>query len=211
MDYVKKRNYIAFINKDKGNRWWVNGGFPWDETGPTLFPYDTEEEKQIAKDVGEHLVCWSETGDIEAMILRPVGDIIPLHVKKNSSNIIEKWDKYVHDKKVKQLEEQTARKPREKKQVDNDTTEEPLVEIPKPLDVQPVIKKEIPVKKEIPAKKEPPVKKEGKKQTPPEPPKPNAKARSPLELKVEKPKKEELAPSKPVKKSKLQNMIKEKK
>jgi hypothetical protein len=205
---------------------------------PRVFQYDTKEQKQTAMEIAEHLVCWSETCDIEAVILQRVDEPFPLFTKKDSAGLVEKYEKIYAEKKKKQLEDNMNKRKKnhegetevdgeycngglglggakesvhadtdnnetnranrtssnisKKNEINNENktggSEVPSIpgnkKLPKGADTNNVVKTE---------KVEP--------------------KRSPLELKpkvVEKPKKESLAPSKPVKKSKLNKLIKEK-
>lgn len=83
MDYTKNKTFIAFVNKDGKNRWWVDGNMPFDDTSPKVYPYDTKEEKENAKLVGYRIAIWSETGDVEGVILR-VQETVPIITKKEA-------------------------------------------------------------------------------------------------------------------------------
>ena len=239
MDHINKaKKFIAFINKDGRDRHWINGNFPWAEDGPTLFPYDTREQKKIADEVSEKLVCWSETGDIEGVILQPVGEVFLIHNKKASGHIVDKYDKIFEQQKQKQLEDNKHRKKKsdenhsemdgescdggpvlggteESVHADTDNTEANRANrtssnISKKNEINNENKtggSEVP---SIPGNKKLPKGADTNNVVKTEKVEPK---RSPLELKpkvVEKPKKESLAPSKPVKKSKLNKLIKEK-
>lgn len=198
MDYCKQKHFIAFINKDGKDRHWINGGFPWSETGPSLHPYETKEEKLLAKEIGESLSCWSETGDIEAVVLTVSKETISIMKKKDNALIVEKHERLNEEKKKKQIEDNLAKK-KKKDTVDSETVDVVEVEIPKPSIKTPTIK---PAVVSEPQNKTSD-KKIIEKQNVPE------KKRSPLELKsVKTEPKGTPTPSEPKKKSGLSKIMK---
>ena len=194
MDYCKNRQFLAFINKDGKDKYWVDGGFPWSDVSPTLHPYDTKEEKLLAREIGESLSCWSETGDIEAVVLTVSNEVIPIMKKKDNALIVEKLERLNEEKKKKQVEEQLAKK--QKAKLGDVEPDAPTKEI-----VEPVKKPQI-VSTPTPA---PVDKKLNENKIVQE------KKRSPLEIKSspkEKDKKVAPTPSEPKKKSGLSKIMK---
>lgn len=53
MDYTKKNTFAAFVNVHKGDKFWVDGHFEFSQENPTLFRFNTKEEKAIAQEVAQ--------------------------------------------------------------------------------------------------------------------------------------------------------------
>jgi len=191
MDYCKNRQFLAFINKDGKDKYWVDGGFPWSEVSPTLHPYDTKEEKLLAREIGESLSCWSETGDIEAVVLTVSNEVMSIMKKKDNALIVEKLERLNEEKKKKQVEEQLAKK--QKAKLGDVEPDAPTKEIVEPVKKPQIVSTPAPVDKKLNENK---IVQEKK--------------RSPLEIKSspkEKDKKVVPTPSEPKKKSGLSKIM----
>lgn len=199
MDNCKTKQFIAFINKTGRDRFWCNGYFAWDEYSPNIHPYDTKEQKKIAAEIADSISSWSETGEIEGVILTVSQEVITFVNKQGKEAALERFEKK-SAQGIQKQEEEKKRLLEEKKKKKDETTEdftepEPVIvqSIPPPV---PVIEKKVKeTKPKVVEKKEEP------------------KKRSPLEIKsssTEKEKKGLLTPSEPKKKSGLSKIIKEK-
>jgi hypothetical protein len=105
MDYTKTSTFIAFINKDGKDKFWCNGNFVHDKEEPRIFPYESKEEKKLALEIGQRLGVWSETGDIEAVVLKVSGQ--PFHIiSKKEAKELEK--KLEEDSKKREQERRIA-------------------------------------------------------------------------------------------------------
>lgn len=56
MDHTKKTTFVGFINVEKGDKYWIDHGFTYNEDAPGLFRYNTKEEKDIAKSVAQSYI-----------------------------------------------------------------------------------------------------------------------------------------------------------
>lgn len=203
MDYCKTKQFIAFINKTAKDRYWCDGYFAWDEYSPKLHPYDTKEQKKIANEIADGISSWSETGEIEAVVLTVSSEVIKFVDKAGKSAALERFEKKSEEGIRKQEEDKkkVLEEKKKKREEPNESSEE-LIEL-EPIVVPEIPKAASPVVKKV---KEENTKVVEKKAEP--------KKRSPLEIKsssTEKEKKDVPTPSEPKKKSRLSNIIKEKK
>ena len=79
-----RKQFIAFINKIKRDRYWIDGNQTIDEHSPKIYPYDTPEEKSTVYEIGRRYGVWSETSDIEAVILLVQPNILPIITKEEA-------------------------------------------------------------------------------------------------------------------------------
>lgn len=70
MDHTKTKTFIAFINVDGKDRWWIDGNCTFESDRPTLLPYETKEQKESAISVGKTKGLWDETTDVYGVILK---------------------------------------------------------------------------------------------------------------------------------------------
>jgi len=200
MDYCKNKQFIAFINKESKDRFWCDGSFAWEEYAPKIHPYDTPEHKQIAKEICESLFCWSETGDIEAVILTVSKEPFPMMTKKDKPALVEKWEKICDDKKKAYYEEQSKKKHKKENTEDTSVVSVDQIVVTPVVETNPEPIKTVRKTKELTVKKVEPtqVVKEEKK-------------RSPLEIKSSQKEKETkvtTAPSEPKKQGGLSKILK---
>ena len=60
MDHTKKTTFVGFVNVDKSDKYWVDGHFEFGQDAPTLFRFNTKEEKEIVKDIAQgYLDNWN--------------------------------------------------------------------------------------------------------------------------------------------------------
>lgn len=52
-DHTKKTTFAGFVNVDKSNKYWMEGHFEYGEDAPTLFRFNTKEEKAIVQEVAQ--------------------------------------------------------------------------------------------------------------------------------------------------------------
>lgn len=120
MDYTKKtKTFIAFINKDKKDKFWMYGNYCFDEETPKVYPYETKEDKKAALEIGKRFGVWSETSDIEAVVLKVMGEPFSI-IDKAQAKIYEKQlqkeeDERVAERKAKELSESKPKKLKEEK------------------------------------------------------------------------------------------------
>lgn len=52
-DHTKKTTFVGFVNVCKDGKYWMDGHWEHGTDAPTLFRYNTREEKLIAQDVAQ--------------------------------------------------------------------------------------------------------------------------------------------------------------
>lgn len=136
MDYTKTKTFIAFVNIDGRDKFWVDSNDPCDRISPKIYPYETKEEKETAKLVGHRTAMWSESGDrIEGVLLK-VCETIPVINKKEAEELEQKWIK-------KSKEEREALAEEKHKKKDPEPLQKPLEPVSKPVEkiVEKVVEK----------------------------------------------------------------------
>lgn len=87
MDYTKKTTFAAFVNINKGDKYWVDGHFEYGTDTPTIFRFNTKEEKAIAQEVAQsYLDNWGFT-EVELVVLE-VKSRHPIKLKKRTEEEI---------------------------------------------------------------------------------------------------------------------------
>jgi hypothetical protein len=195
MDYCKTKQFIAFINKTGRDRFWCDGYFAWDEYAPNIHPYDTKEQKKIAAEIADGISSWSESGEIEGVVLTVSQEVITFVNKSEKESALERFEKRSADGIRKQEEDKKKllEEKKKKKESDPEHLGGEILEAAQISEISVVTKKPKVVDKVV---------------------EPIEKKRSPLEIKnssKEKEKKDLPTPSEPKKKSRLSNIIKEKK
>ena len=152
MNYTKTKTFIAFINKEKKDTYWINGNYCFDEDVPKIYPYESKEEKKDAIDIGKRLGVWDETSDIDAILFKVVGEPFSVITKREAAEyekiLSAEAAQRVAERKAKELEEKTQAKEAKKK------TKEEVDEIVEPLPILPKVVEKIEVEKEEPKKVE---------------------------------------------------------
>jgi len=130
----KTKTFIAFINKDGKDKWWLHGNYCFDEETPKIYPYETKQEKSDAIEIGKRLGVWSETSDIEGVLLKVVGEPFSIITKKEASvyhvQLQKEEDARVAERKAKEESEKKPKKePKEvKEKVEKVEKEEVVVD-----------------------------------------------------------------------------------
>lgn len=97
MDHTKKTTFAAFVNVHKGDKFWVDGHYEFSQDNPTLFRFNTKEEKAIAQDVAQsYLDNWG----FEAVEL-----VIFEAKSRHSINLKKRTQAEIEDERVKNLAE----------------------------------------------------------------------------------------------------------
>lgn len=177
-----RKQFIAFINKIKRDRYWIDGNLTIDEHSPKIYPYDTPEEKAKVFEIGRRYGVWAETSDIEAVILLVQPTILPIITKEEAllieDEIMAKADEEALEKKIAMQEYKRIQKEKKlaaargEEYVPTQTVfaapepEEPVVKPKEPKPVKkatPKVDESVPDKKPKPA--EAPIKEVPKKTT----------------------------------------------
>ena len=121
----------------------MNGNYCFDEDVPKIYPYHTKEDKKIAMEIGKRLGVWSETSDIEAVVLSILSEPFSI-ITKDEAKEYEKVLQAEEEERVaarkardKELEDAKRELKRPKKEV-----VEPIVEAPVVVEVAPEVKVE---------------------------------------------------------------------
>lgn len=201
---VGRKQFLAFVNKVKRDRYWIDGNMTMDDHSPKIYPYDTPEEKAIVYEIGRRLGVWCETTDVEAVILLLQPQILPIITKEQAllieEEIMAKADEEALEKKI--ALQETKRIAKDKKLAaargEEYVPAQTAFAAPEPEPVSKVKAEKPKVEKPEPAKSTPV-------------PKPKVKASvKPVEESPKKdvPKKEPVKEAKPVKESKLGKFVK---
>lgn len=149
---VGRKNFIAFLNKEKRDRYWINGNLVFDDCVPKIYPYDTTEEKELAHEIGRRLGVWGDTSDIEAVVLELKRPIIPIITKAEAAIVEDEvMAKYEEEAKVKK-EALFAEKKRKKDEAAAKAAGIELVTIPPAVESVDISDKVSPEPKKIPVK-----------------------------------------------------------
>ena len=110
----KTKTFIAFINKEKKDTYWINGNYCFDEDVPKIYPYESKEEKKDAIDIGKRLGVWDETSDIDAVLFKVVGEPFSVITKREAAEyekvLSAEAAQRVAERKAKELEEKKPKK-----------------------------------------------------------------------------------------------------
>lgn len=199
-----RKQFIAFINKIKRDRYWIDGNQTIDEHSPKIYPYDTPEEKATVYEIGRRYGVWSETSDIEAVILLVQPNILPIITKEEAllieDEIMAKADEEALEKKIAMQEYKRIQKEKKLAAARGEEYVPTQTVFAAPAPEETIVKPN-------PTK---PVKVDAPKVEPPEPPKKAKSVDTPVKEVPKKtvPKKEVEKESKPAKESKLGKFVK---
>lgn len=130
MNHASCKTFIAFVNVDGRDRFFVDGNDVWDKVSPKVYPYESKEDKDNAKLIGYRIANWDQTGEnVEGIILK-VHETVPIISKKEALIIEEKHRLEIEEMKRKCREEDSPKPKKEKVQ-------EPIPEIV-PVKIEPV-------------------------------------------------------------------------
>lgn len=110
MNHASCKTFIAFVNIDGRDKFFVDGNDVWDKVSPKVYPYESKEDKDNAKLIGYRIANWDQTGEnVEGIILK-VHETVPIISKKEALIIEEKHRLEVEEMKRKCREEDTPKK-----------------------------------------------------------------------------------------------------
>ena len=82
MDHTKTQTFIAFINKEKRDKYWIDGNYLFEEDAPKIYPYETREQKDIANIIGYRNSIWDDVienkSEIVGIIFKVTEQTIPI-------------------------------------------------------------------------------------------------------------------------------------
>lgn len=83
MDHTKKTTFVGFVNVDKNDKYWVDGHFEFGTDAPTLFRFNTKDEKETVKSIAQgYLDNWGFS-EVE-MVIFEVKSRHPVKLKKRT-------------------------------------------------------------------------------------------------------------------------------
>lgn len=82
MNHTKTQFFAAFKHVEDKNTYWINGAWCYDQESPGLFEYETKEQKQRVKDVGQSLLETWNLKDVEMVVLK-IQDVTKLTVEED--------------------------------------------------------------------------------------------------------------------------------
>lgn len=144
MNHASCKTFIAFVNIDKKDKFFVDGNDVWDRVSPKIYPYESKEDKDNAKGIGYRIANWDQTGDLVEGIILKVHETVPIISKKEAEKIEERFQQEQIEARQKLKEED-----RPKKKV----TETIPTNIPKEVVVETIPEKIEPKKIESPEPK----------------------------------------------------------
>lgn len=116
MNHASCKTFIAFVNVDGRDRFFVDGNDVWDKVSPKVYPYESKEDKDNAKLIGYRIANWDQTGEnVEGIILK-VHETVPIISKKEALIIEEKHRLEIEEMKRKCREEESPKPKKEKVQ-----------------------------------------------------------------------------------------------
>ena len=129
MNHASCKTFIAFVNIDGRDKFFVDGNDVWDKTSPKVYPYESKEDKDNAKLIGYKIANWDQTGEnVEGIILK-VHETVPIISKKEAIRLEEKYQEEQLEARRKLKEEDSPKAKKEK-------TQEPIPEIV-PVKIEP--------------------------------------------------------------------------
>lgn len=69
MNNTKTKTFIAFVNKNKKDSFWIDGNYIYEDSAPKIYPYETKEEKDTANLIGFRNTQWDEVEDTKSEIV----------------------------------------------------------------------------------------------------------------------------------------------
>lgn len=87
MDHTKKTTFAAFTNSTSTDKFWVNGHFEFDTDSPTLFRYNTKEEKAVVKEVAQSYLDHWNMKNIELVVFEMTSRQVVKLTKRSEEEI----------------------------------------------------------------------------------------------------------------------------
>jgi tRNA G10 N-methylase Trm11 len=133
MNHASCKTFIAFVNIDKKDKFFVDGNDVWDKVSPKIYPYESKEDKDNAKGIGYRIANWDQSGDLVEGIILKVHETVPIISKKEAEKIEERFRQEQIEARRK-IKEEDSTKPKKEK------TQEPIPEIV-PVKIEPTKKR----------------------------------------------------------------------
>ena len=110
MNHASCKTFIAFVNIDKKDKFFIDGNDVWDRVSPKIYPYESKEDKDNAKGIGYRIANWDQTGDLVEGIILKVHETVPIISKKEAVKIEEKFQQEQIEARRKVQEEDRPKK-----------------------------------------------------------------------------------------------------
>lgn len=110
MNHASCKTFIAFVNIDGRDKFFVDGNDVWDKISPKVYPYESKEDKDNAKLIGYNIANWDQSGETVEGIILKVHETVPIISKKEALIIEEKHRLEVEEMKRKCREEDAPKK-----------------------------------------------------------------------------------------------------
>lgn len=130
MNNTKTKTFIAFINKNKKDSYWVDGNYIFEDTAPKIYPYETKEDKENASVIGFRNTQWDEVEGTGSEIVGVV-----LKVTDEFVNIISKEKAVELEQKIYGNTIYKAKEKKKKEKVEEVVVEKPVEKIPEKVEV----------------------------------------------------------------------------
>ena len=69
MNNTKTKTFIAFVNKNKKDSFWIDGNYIYEDSAPKIYPYETKEEKDTANLIGFRNTLWDDVQENKCEIV----------------------------------------------------------------------------------------------------------------------------------------------
>lgn len=110
MNHASCKTFIAFVNIDKKNKFFVDGNDVWEKISPKIYPYESKEDKDNAKSIGYRIANWDQSGDLVEGIILKVHETVPIISKKEAVKIEERFQQEQIEARQKLKEEDNPKK-----------------------------------------------------------------------------------------------------
>lgn len=110
MNHASCKTFIAFVNIDKKDKFFVDGNDVWDRVSPKIYPYESKEDKDNAKSIGYRIANWEQTGELVEGIILKVHETVPIISKKEAEKIEERFQQEQIEARQKLKEEDRPKK-----------------------------------------------------------------------------------------------------
>lgn len=129
MNNTKTKTFIAFINKNKKDSYWVDGNYIFEDTAPKIYPYETKEDKENASVIGFRNTQWDEVEGTGSEIVGVV-----LKVTDEFVNVISKEKAVELEMKIYGNTIYKAKEKKKKEKVEEVVVEKPVEKIPEKVE-----------------------------------------------------------------------------
>ena len=129
MNNTKTKTFIAFINKNKKDSYWIDGNYIFEDTAPKIYPYETKEDKENASVIGFRNTQWDEVEGTGSEIVGVV-----LKVTDEFVNVISKEKAVELEMKIYGNTIYKAKEKKKKEKVEEVVVEKPVEKIPEKVE-----------------------------------------------------------------------------